>query len=228
MLIKGVAFDAFSDRTLGIILFITMKNVLIFSLFILIIISCKKKSDNPESSCSSNDWDYQYIDGPLNDFFFKEGSYWIYKNDSLNSLDSVILKKTESGCEPVYYYQGRGTNWQYYTLFYYSYPSGTHYYDMIEGEVMMRNRHPSQYVAYQGWILYSTLDTSLSYWLPKHLDSLKVGNHTFYNVQLSKNLFGANDNTDIYTADKIGIIKKVDKNSSSEKVWNLIRWKINK
>ena len=201
-----------------------MKKIIYFFLLTLTISSCSK-DDNPESSCSNNDWENIYISKSLKDFFFKEGSYWIYQNDSTLVLDSVAISFTEQGCEAVYLYQGYGSNWEYYLISYQSYPSYKTYYDMIEGQGMMRNRHPSEYMMYYGWLIYS--DTTLIYpWRPIYIDSLQVEGHIFHQVQYQSWLVSLNERIATYTSLGTGIIKKIVYTGSNKGNWNLIRWKI--
>jgi len=206
-----------------------MKRLIHFLLIFLTFLSCKKQGDE-ESSCSSNDWQFVYIASPLKSLFFKNGSYWIFKNDSTNSQDSLVVTQYETGCEAVYLYQGTGGNWEYYKISYKSYPSGYQYYDMIELDMMQRNRHPSEYPSIQGWILFSTIDTTLYPWHPVHIDSLKVKDQTFYQLQLSKHInynnYFPTDSDFIYTAPNYGIVRRVNMDSTGKHVWNLIRWKI--
>jgi hypothetical protein len=207
-----------------------MKRILLPALIFLILISCKKKTDNTDNqgTCSGNSWTYIYITSPLENFFFKQGSYWVYKNDSTNSLDSITISKIETGCEPVYLYQEIGINWEYYQIYYYSNSTRSKYYDMIEGEAMIRNRHPSEYPSYYGWVLYTAVD-SLRLPLPtKHIDTLNVEHHIFYNIQLSESPtgYGITDSSYLFTANGIGVIRKIIYNSTGKSTWNLIRWKI--
>ncbi len=200
-----------------------MKKIVCCFLLAFIIISCGKEK-NEESSCSSNNWEFSYISSPLNNFFFKQGSYWIFQNDSTKLLDSLYITSTRSGCEAVYLYQGYGYNWEYYTIDYASYPKNEQYFDVIEGDMMQRNRHPSQYPSGQGWILYS--NDTVCYWHPIHIDSIKISNFTFYQVQLSHDYFSTDNRADIYTANGIGIVRKVVYDGKGQQVWNLVRWKI--
>ena len=203
-----------------------MKQSFIFSLIFFTLLSCSKKEVDKQSSCSANDWEYSYIASPLTEFFFQEGSYWILMNDLTNSVDSIRISHIETGCEAVYLYQGYGINWEYYKIFYKSYPSGYSYYDMIESDYIMRNRHPSKYPTVQGWILYSSADISHIPWHPILYDSLVVNNHTFYHVQMSQHPFQESDH--VYMAKGIGIIRRDVLDSNGIQTWNLIRWKIYK
>jgi hypothetical protein len=167
------------------------------------------------------------INETMNGFIFKPGSYWIYKNDSLNIFDSVLLKSVQTGCESVLFPSGMlypGGNWDYYLMNYCSYPSGDLYYDILERDQLMRNYHPSHnLVAPAGWILFYDLPDS------NYTDSMQINNNVFYLLWKSSSQNTINNSTNItaFTAKNIGIVKKIiDVQPKQE--WNLIRCKIYK
>jgi hypothetical protein len=211
LLIKGSAFAAFSDRTLGKILF--MKQLFIILIISSILISCHKDEDKTS---------YQtiYICSDLKSQEFKIGSYWIFNNDLTQKHDCTFVSNNSYGVNREYWGMNLITYKEYFCVFYGNsqsingYPIDT---DRIEGSNIMRNPSSSQGQFYYGPIIYSCFpDSTITYF-----DSLQVGNSTFYNVQKTQI-----DSMTCYTAKSIGIIKKVIKNSSNSKTWNLLRWKI--
>jgi hypothetical protein len=212
-----------------------MKKLFVFLLIFLSIVACRKKdSNNPESSCSSNDWRYAYIDtSRIKEFCFKVGSYWVYEKESSTDLDSIIVTNTVPGCSPVdcgdaYSGWSLRENWEYYKIIYCSYPSHTYYYDVVQFGMIMRNHFPSDYCPdYWGpYALYSYTDINYPpEGIPQGIDSLRVVNNMFYNIQLAENEHLPEE---IYTAYKVGVVKRVVKHYPTDSVWNLIRWKINK
>jgi hypothetical protein len=214
-----------TSKPLGTISFKVMRRIITLFFLSVMMISCHKNED-PESSCSSNDWEFNQISSDLKSFFFKKDSYWVFQNDSTKVLDSLYITNTEIGCEAVYLYQGHGYNWEYYKISYASYQTRSRYYDMIEGDMMQRNRHPSKYPSIAGWFLYSSWNDTTNQFLPSTIDSLNVKGNTFYQIQLSHDLFHPNERVDTYTAKGIGIIKKIVYSGSYKGEWNLDRWKI--
>ena len=191
-----------------------------------ILFSCSKKdaatNENPcdqeLTNCNSL---YVPIDTGMNGFFFLPGSYWVYRNDSLGALDSVVLSGKVSGCEVNAWPQNQCYKTDYYQMNFTSYRSKTTWYDIIEGADMMRNWHPHYYDWWKGWEIY---------WLtPGHIDSMQVNNHTFYQISKTTSLSRINipDGITLYTAKDIGIIRKVTANNPPQ-TWDLLRWKIYK
>ena len=60
-----------------------MQKKIVFFVLIILIAGCNKNKN--ENS------DYSYIDTRMKDFFFKPGTYWIFKNHSLNIRDSKYI-----------------------------------------------------------------------------------------------------------------------------------------
>ncbi|MGA3012858.1 MAG: hypothetical protein ABSD71_02360 [Bacteroidales bacterium] len=199
-----------------------MKRYIFILLVLLFCFSCKKKEQNQtQYSCDSFPASYRepIVQG-MKGFFFKPNSYWIYKNDSLNQYDSVVIENAEAGCEVVGWFLGEFVPSDYYIMNYKSFPSGKTYYDCIEESSMMRNYHPNDPHWYYGWQLFY-YDTTY------YINSLKVGDHTFYHLQKSSSGGAWNNNGEdwtVYTALDTGIVQKI----SNSVVWNLVRWKINK
>ena len=188
--------------------------------FFLLICSCTKEQEKIKNN--SNTY-YDYIDPEMNDFSFQYGSYWIYKNDSLNKTDCTYL--INNLYLNYYWYHGLGytTIVEYRQLWYHDqlFPGKGYraYMDGIWGRAMIRNlTFPPYYVVKEEFLVYS-LDTTSSI---KRFDSLKVGNVTYKDVQMS-----VYDSNTYYYAKGVGLIKKIMMDSTHVRAsWNLIRWKI--
>jgi hypothetical protein len=159
-------------------------------------------------------------------FFFTSGSFWVYRNDSLNLYDSVVLYKTSSSCVEVTY-TGPGIGGEidsYYCSYYREYPSGEQYFDAILAKVMYRNFLPSSIIESKPeWLLYSVGTPDSNY-----IDILQVGLHTFYKCYGSHSKGENNpDNVIVYTTMDVGIVKKIIIGNPNQ-VWNLVRWNIKK
>ena len=187
-----------------------MYRYIVFAVFLFLLFSCKKTEQteqNHQNPCdNATDCSYTSIDTSMKGFFFLPNSYWIYKRDSLNIYDSVVLQSIQIGCEILPQPLSRCLRAEYYIMNYKRFPSNEQYYDCIEGSILMRNYHPLDAHWYYGWMLYNTEGGPT-------LDSLKVGELTFYKVQ---GYYRG------YCAKNIGLVKI----SSGSNAYNLIRWKI--
>jgi len=203
-----------------------MKDILLSILFLLILSSCNKHGQDQGTPDPCDKTGYILpIDDGMKGFFFKLGSFWVYKNDSLNLYDSVVLYNTFSSCEEIPDYgppHGSHTV-KYYCLYYIVYPSGYKYFDAIEAQGMSRNFFPLHYHWWDEWFLYEVGMPDSNY-----IDSLQVGSHTFYKC-LESNSRGALNPSNItaYSAKDIGIVKKIIRGNPNQE-WNLVRWNIKK
>jgi len=186
-----------------------------------LLVACSKSkeqaSENPcdreFTNCSSQ---YVPIDTGMNGFFFLPGSYWVYRNDSLNAIDSVVLSSLAMGCQTYEWYMNQCYKVDYYRMNFVSYRSKTTWYDIIEGTQMMRNYDPYFVDWWRGWGLYSLSAT--------FIDSMQVGNHMFYKIEKSSSP-NTTDLITAYTAKDFGIIRQV-KETTPPQTWDLVRWKI--
>ena len=192
------------------------QRIFISMIILVCLVSCHKKEQQQEIPCANS----ISIDTAMAGFFFQPGSYWIYRNDSLNAYDSVVLKYLQRGCECFAYPPHSVGSCDYYIMNYSSYPSGAQYYDCIEEQTMMRNNHPGLYWSYGGWHLFISGQSDTCY-----IDSMQIAGHLFY--LLYKSWVLSLTDTTAYTAKNIGVVKKIIPGPSKQE-WDLIRWKIYK
>ncbi|MCX6285598.1 MAG: hypothetical protein NTY96_00600 [Bacteroidetes bacterium] len=154
----------------------------------------------------------------MKDFFFKEGSWWIYKNDSVNETDSSCLAS-------IYRYQYTryfGLNqFMIYDIREMIYVDNRlpgvngSFFDCILENRMLRNFVPAHLWTVEQDLF--CLDTAFH-----HLDSMVVNNKTYYDVQkcvIDSNVF--------YTARRIGLIRTIVYDSThTRSTWDLIRYHI--
>jgi hypothetical protein len=157
------------------------------------------------------------IDPGLQTQLFSQGSYWIYRNDATQQSDCAYVYKTKTGS----YFQYLGLN-RSYTAF---------YYDMVYHYLSSMNVTAADSERATGYIIsrspfnkyFNQLIGITTYSLSgPFIDSLTVGNATFYNIQES-----VVDCTHYSTAKSIGVVKKVYPVSSPKSgTWNLVRWQV--
>jgi len=184
---------------------------------------CKKKTAEPPSPCADPDnsrCEFIQIDTAMHGFYFLPGTYWVYRNDSLNAIDSVVVTAVHTGCEIHGSYLNMCVRADFYKMDFYSSRDKATGYDIIERNCLMRNWHPEYVDWWKGWGLFVT---------PAQLiDSMLVGNHVFYDL-LESTSQGKNNppHVTVYTAKNLGIVKKIY-NDPPAQTWNLVRWKINR
>lgn len=189
------------------------RNYLIF-IFLVLLSGCAKKE---EAS-----YTYNYLDPSMSDFNFQAGSYWVYQNDPLNKIDCVYLVKNIHGYFDYKPAQNNGHIVNEYRKLYYhdvlfpeSFLGSDGYEEYTVTDEILRNYTPE----------VSGLPLNIIYSLEpayKHVDSLRVGNTTFFDIQIS-----TFDSNTYYYARRAGLIKEIRVDSLHVKTtWNLLRSKI--
>lgn len=200
---------------------------IILILISVIIGSCEK----PNSQNNNKTIDLETF---YDSFKFKTGSYWIYEDSISKEIDSIYVIKVDSGYywNPPPVHGGPGTRREFYKLTYGNTRNENNDTDLLESNGIRRNTESEWEIC--GRRYYTHLDYS-GY---TKVDSLFIQGTVFYDVV--KKLIEANDHVsdcsnsgfendiEFYTAPDYGIIKMVEFNNDSTKVWNLTRWKINK
>ncbi len=199
-----------------------MKRFFIF-LILVIILPCCNKNENDSSITKI------YISDNIKSLVFKPGSYWIYKSDSTPLTDCTYVHQMNYGFYDVDYGLNRTVSFEYYSLDYVSNsPNGqSSYKNHIETNHMLMN--PTIGYPYASGPVLFTYDTTFDWkTFPsknRFIDSVKIGNSTFYRVQESKFTLNSHYNT-FYTEANIGLVKKDITIDSTVQQWNLIKWHI--
>jgi hypothetical protein len=198
-----------------------MKKILVFISLALYIISCNK-NDKQISYTKS------FVDSEMKSFIFKPGSYWIYQSDSVHGYDSTYISRNEYGFLDIYKGLNQGESFEYYSLISSTNsPNGnSNNTNVIEGKHMLLN--PTMYYSRPNGPVLFSFDTIYDwkyYYLSKNklIDSIKIYNTTYYNVQECKCLSDGDTNI-YYTVLNIGIIRKILHQNSNPKKWDLIKW----
>jgi len=187
----------------------------VISSFLLLISGCVKNKDN---STTYND----YIDPQMNDFSFQDGSYWVYKNDSVNKTDCTYLINNLHSSYTEYQGQGVTIKTEFRQLVYHDeqvFPGSWFggYLDCVFGRQIVRNLTPPKHNG-TDFLVFSLDTTSLL----KRLDSHKVGNVTYKDFQMR--VFDSNT---FFYVKRVGLIKKIIVDSNHVRTtWNLIKCKI--
>lgn len=198
--------------------------IISFGFFIILFLSCKKDS-NPDVS-------REYISASLNPFMFKNGTYWVFQNDSTGLLDSVVVTSTLQDFYPIVSGPGQTQATalrEFYDIHMHDYLNNSDYTDRLENYWI--NRNAEQPILFAGsYIGYKYLGAEVS----DKLDSLTVGNNLFINIIKMKIIAAEqyqnefDHDTYLYFKDSIGLIKKeIDLGAGNIESWSLKRWKIN-
>jgi len=194
-----------------------MKYLFLFLTVILLVTGCKK--EETEHRWTSN------IDPRMRSFIFQHGSYWIFKNDSLNKTDCTYVSDVFHGYHDIGYGQNRVISYEFYEIdFVHDITQNSYgkYRTRIEGPCMFRN-WKAFYPRTTGDVLY-IVDTTYIYWLCPgfyQIDSLTINNEIFYDVQRCQI-----NNITFYTALNVGLVREVITDSNNHSVvWNLLRYR---
>ncbi len=194
-------------------------------LFLILAIICCIASD-----CDNdNDKPTYYLDHEIYDYiFFPLGSYWVYK-DSATSLivDSInlIWQEIKIGGKSYEPFKYEFFNQIKYSLYLDSifFCGGTAYTYEVDKTCIYTEKGITQFFSQKkvGDIIYSN---DLLY--ENYLDSLMIGQNTFYKVKIFKFINGNIENYKrIYWAYNVGIIKREFEDG---KIWILEKYFINK
>jgi len=191
----------------------------LFLLSILLSPACKKAIEKQEEPATE-------ISESLHPFLFENGSYWVYKNNSSNSLDSMIvtsISRDSFQIGPSVPGQGPSGYQEVYTINYTTFPDLITSKEELLGYVITKGHTAG------GYTLLSSKtkgDSSLNAKISDILDTLTIENQTYYNVvkmEISADRYIFND-YNYYYVDSIGVVKKemiVD--DSITDTWSLIR-----
>ncbi len=178
-------------------------------------------------------------------FYFKEGTYWIYKNIDNGEIDSMWVSKSGNDINPTNpkisqtglnkCYEGFGlfvknnefinSDQYFYTLSIESYPKdglnlNNELYNLVE--VSARNNYLGNVLLNNKGGIYEKYDSDIHF-----IDTITIQTKLYTNVlnlnypnSTSHGLF-----SDAYYVKNIGLVKFVRSNDNS--IWELIRYKIN-
>jgi hypothetical protein len=198
----------------------------------IVIVSCSILMAACHKKSSTDTEPRKYIDTRITGDEFKPGSYWIYSNDSTRKTDCTYVFKVENGfIEQPYDLSGKKAFYEYYDIFYHDKDSlNMNYYDRFRLDQSYIFRLQKNYDSiHNGGILLYYYPVAgelirVDFDSIEHIDSLRVGNYSFTNVQ--KAVIDSNFDC-FYTSVSTGVVRKVIRHSSHQGTWNLLRWKIN-
>ncbi len=208
------------------------KTFYILTLFILIltIVSCNKDNIDDETS-------YSNLSESLKPYKFKEGSYWIFQNDTTLIFDSIIVTSTENDFywSPPPVHGQSGHKHEYYKINFKSFTTFQTYNDYLTNHYIKRNGG-GEYGENGQPIFMTTSDTGAVFngmKINAKFQSMTINGNTFMNVietkitasQQYQPMF-SND-TYLYYTETIGLIKKVtDLGSGNFESWSIKRWTV--
>lgn len=184
----------------------------------------------------------KYIDNELKDYFFKEGTYWVYENTVTHEIDSQYVYKTK------HYFQINGKNSECgptyveaYFLYVYDTVQGYKNCDVsygftIYGIGQSGFDYQNDALSSSTGVYYSASVLPSEVYLPSP-GSINIGTNNFYNIKAFHIVpevympgFTSDDlryTTDFYFSPKIGIVSRVEYDTPNGTVeWNLKRWHI--
>jgi hypothetical protein len=185
--------------------------------------SCKK-SKNPDHYTISDDLKQWYL--------YQKGSFWIYKNENTQQIDSLFILNS-----PTYNQEPIGENddgsldaiidhltWGYNNSFLWA-------SDLSYDQFLVYNAPYDFNYAFRTFVLEGQrfpLDGLYEY--VKHYDSINVNNYFFKNVRLTKyshaSLSGDSITFTFYFSKNIGLIKYIRNQAGIDSVRTLLRWHV--
>jgi hypothetical protein len=173
----------------------------------------------------------EYIPSELKDYaLFQPGSFWIYKNENTGNIDSTFISKKP---EFIYYSASYDNNTitELCQVFYEGpFLSTTNLspstYHIIFPDYSFEAINPISFKPDQIFELDGA--TTLKYF--PLVDSMKIGNNTFYDIFITQWQFVSlqHDTTTntCYFVKKVGLIKFNHKAPTSDSTWNILRFHV--
>jgi len=211
-----------------------MKYLKVIVCIIILFAGCKKKTEPPFYKIS--DEIKSYGD-------FKIGSYWIYKNDSLNIEDSIYIDS--------YYYKiweirenlsnDSKLNYKYETISISSENSQhTHTLNFTLGNNYKLLIDEQDLVNKLGWSIEFFNNNLIENIIVNNIDSLSISNIKYNNIIYQKsivttydvhngdgiNTITTKDTVEYWLAKNVGVIKRIVKNSYYREELNLLRYNV--
>jgi len=192
-------------------------------LFVCVLLSgCKKKEQTT----------YYYLPQYFKDYMvYKQGSYWIYRNEVTMDFDSCYISKVTQG----FYSNDRNSLFEKILIEYKSDFYKTCFVDNgevsldshdLSGTCMSTNDSPGMIFYYEDNVFYQFIN---------HVDTIKIGNNNYTNVINSKYSEYENGPPSMtkrvatyFIAKGVGLISYRQQIGISDTTWNLIRYHIEK
>ncbi len=195
-----------------------------------ILVSCKKETEEYYGYC------FEYISSSIKPYMFKNGSYWVYENDSTHILDSIVVTSTtHSFFSPYPSKGGPALSVEYYKINLHDFFNSSDFDDFIFNSYINRNADAN--TASFGQPILFTNDTigysNCGAYLWDTLTTLNIYGNTFNKIKVMKviadeqNYHYFSNDTYLYYSDSIGLIRKVIDLGSSTESWSLKRWNVN-
>ncbi len=220
-----------------------MKSYLFILIFVVVSICSCKKDDTTAQQTATTTQPYQvyytYLDTSLVHYKFKQGSYWVYKNDSTAALDSIVVDSVSSGFNQYDASYGPGPQWARYAECYeirmHSFTTLQYFHDDLVFNGIYRNAGDAQGNFPGGQLIYmintdtETVAEGLA--IIAKFPSMIINGNNFNNVDESK-ITAALQNEQVFANNaylfytpNFGLIKKeIDLGGGNIQSWSILRW----
>ena len=211
---------------------ILSKYKIVFIIFFpLTLFSCKKNKEETPIF-------YEKISSALTPYMFKNGSYWVYENDSTFALDSISLTSIMHD----YFWQppsspgsDNRTKIEYYKINLHDFLSSHDYDDFLFAGIITRNGNENPTYGQPIFVSFGAIGSSLDgAYVWDTINSINIGGNVYTKVREMKIVSSEQidheflHDTYLFYRDSIGIIKKViDLGGGNKESWSLKRWKVN-
>lgn len=216
-----------------------MKKALLLLTLLSFIAACKKDDAVPQQEIIYPDHEY-HLSAAVQRHAFKEGSYWVYRNDSTGVLDSVIVDSVDFG----HYTLVAGTNGNpstltdYYKMYMHSATTSIFYNNTLTIEnKIIRNHSGNWSGGFHGQPMFmagASVGENLSGMeIIAICPPMNVAGNVFNDLIESKVTAAAQADpefqydTHFYFSDSVGLAKTVaDLPGGSHESWSLLRWNV--
>jgi hypothetical protein len=204
----------------------------LFCLTIIFLNSCSKHDSQETNTWQSTTY---YLADSLKPYMFKEGSYWVYENDSTHILDSVSVISTERSFFLQTIAHEGANQVEYYKINLHDFRDTVNYYDYLSNSTIRKNSGGENCLGQPVFYLVSAFSHCCCcglYYLDA-FSSLNINGNTFNDVKQFKikvaEQCGSNfiNDTYYYYKDGIGVVRKqFDDGNGNIDTWSLKRWHV--
>lgn len=221
-----------------------MKSFFAIILFISVVVcSCHKDDPAPAPKPIQPYIKYYYIDTSMVHYKFKQGSYWVFENDTTHVLDSIVVDSISTGFVvtiPSVHGTSGTSESEFYKMYIHDFGASKYYNECLFGKSVYRN-FGGDYNHFNGQAIYNTYSSigatntgmASGMSIVAKFPLMNINTNNFNNVDEVK-ITAANQyqpeftyDTYLYYTDTIGLAKReTDLGLGNIESWSIKRWHV--